>query len=57
MKSGIELQEKSKFKRQLKVKLKKFKTNDLFTKDVHMRGPNSIENRDKIKEHRFFKVN
>jgi hypothetical protein len=37
---------KSKFKGQLKAKLKKFKTNDLFAIDTSTRGLNLVEKRD-----------
>jgi hypothetical protein len=42
---------------QLRAKLKKFKTNDVFAKDMWIWGPNSIKNRGKIEEIISLKVN
>jgi hypothetical protein len=48
---------KSKFRGLLRVKLKKFKTNDLFAKGTLIQGPNSVENKGEIEEIRSLKVN
>jgi hypothetical protein len=48
---------KSKFKGQLRAKLKKFRTKDVFAKGVWIRGPNSIENMGEIEEIKSLKVN
>jgi hypothetical protein len=48
---------KSKFGGQLRVKLKKLKTKNLFTKDARIQGLNSIENKGEIEEIRSLKVN
>jgi len=42
---------------QLRVKLKKFKTNDFFAKSAHIQGSNSIENKSEIEEIRSLKAN
>jgi hypothetical protein len=48
---------KSKFKGQLKAKLKKFKTNDLFAIDTSTRGLNLVEKGIEIEEIKHLKVN
>jgi len=56
MKLGIKLK-KSKFGGQLRAKMKKFKTNDLFVKDAWIQEPNPIESRGEIIEIRSLNEN
>ena len=56
-KLGAKLQENQSLKGQLRAKLKKFKTKDLFEKGARIPGPNSIKNRGEIEEIINLKVN
>jgi hypothetical protein len=56
-KLGAKLQENQSLRGQLRAKLKKFKTKDLFEKGARIPGPNSIKNRGEIEEIINLKVN
>jgi hypothetical protein len=51
------LKESQSSRGQLRVKLKKFRTQDLFAKGTRIQEPNSVKNMGEIEEIRSLKVN